>query len=106
MTAAMPPLRRRRAAAWRLPPLANGVVDPWPAAPGRNRRMPVTVELGRRTAWLYGVGVYDALVTADVPRMRCARRRTWCCPIDRLDDVLAVIEGLQGRRVDLVQDVA
>ncbi len=69
----------------------------------RNRRQPVRVELGKRTAWLYGPGVHDALTVADVPMMRCAKRRTWCCPIDRLDDVLAVIEYRQGRRVDLVE---
>lgn len=68
----------------------------------RTRRRPVRVELSRRTAYLYGPGVHDALTTANVPKMRCAIRRTWCCPLDRLDDVLAAIE-LQGRRVDLVE---
>lgn len=68
----------------------------------RTRRQPVRVELSRRTAYLYGPGVHHALTTANVPMMRCAIRRTWCCPITHLDDVLAVIE-LQGRRVDLIE---
>ncbi len=71
----------------------------------RNRRQPVRVELGRRTAWLFGPGVTEALRLADSPRMFCAKRRTWCCPLTHLDDVLAVIEGAQGRRVDLVEAV-
>ena len=70
-----------------------------------NRRQPVRVELSRRSAYLYGPGVYDALTTANVPKMRCAIRRTWCCPVTHLADVLAVIEGVQGRRVDLVEAV-
>lgn len=69
----------------------------------RNRRQPVRVELGRRTAYLYGPGVHDALTAAGSPMMRCAVRRTWCCPITHLDDVLAVIEGMQGRRVELIE---
>ncbi len=70
---------------------------------GRNRRQPVRVELGRRTAYLHGPGVYDALTTAKVPKMRCAIRKVWCCPIDRVSDVLAVIEYRHGRRVELVE---
>ncbi len=69
----------------------------------RTRRQPVRVELGRHTAYLTGPGVHEALVTAGSPMMRCATRKVWCCPITHLDDVLAVIEGMQGRRVDLVE---
>ncbi len=70
---------------------------------GQSRRQPVRVELGRRTAFFYGPGAYDALTRAEVPRMRCPTRRVWCCPIDRVSDVLVVIEHVQGRRVELVE---
>jgi len=70
---------------------------------GQNRRQPVRVELGRRTAWLSGPGVAEALRLAGSPSMRCPKRRVWCCPVDRVSDVLAVVEGVQGRRIELVE---
>lgn len=72
----------------------------------RNRRQPVRVELGRRSAWLSGPGVREALTMAGSPSMRCPKRRVWCCPITHLDDVLAVIEHRQGRRVELIESVS
>lgn len=69
----------------------------------RHRRQTVRVELGKRTAWLSGPGVHDALTAAGSPMMRCPVRKVWCCPLNRLDDVLAVIEYRQGRRVELVE---
>lgn len=69
----------------------------------RNRRAPVRVELGRRTAYLTGPGVAEAVRLAGSPSMRCPKRKALCCPIDRVSDVLAVVEGVQGRRVELIE---
>lgn len=69
----------------------------------RGRREPVHVVLGKRTAYLSGPGVHAALSIAGSPKMWCAKRRTWSCPIDRVSDVLAVVERVHGRRVELAE---
>ncbi len=69
----------------------------------RKHRQPVRVELGRRSAWLFGPGVAEAVRLAGSPSMRCPKRKALCCPVDRVSDVLAIIEGVQGRRVELTE---
>lgn len=65
-------------------------------------RRTVRVEVGRRSAWLHGPGVFAALEVTGTPRMRCPVRKVWTCPVDRLADVLAYLEHCQHRRVQLV----
>ncbi len=54
----------------------------------------LTVEVGRRTAWLAvaGVGLVDVLDYVQTPRQWDHRRRQWMVPVDRVDDVLARCE--------------
>lgn len=64
----------------------------------------VRIEVGRRSAWLYGQGVAKALAATQTPSMRCPVTKTYTVPIDRLADVMAYIE--HGRRhwhIELVQ---
>lgn len=71
---------------------------------GRPKRdTTIRVEVGRRSAWLHGTGVYAAPEKTQVPRMRCPRERCWTVPIDRLGDVLVQLEYGQRRRVVLVE---
>ncbi|MDQ6875796.1 MAG: hypothetical protein M3042_12135 [Actinomycetota bacterium] len=59
----------------------------------------VRVEVGRRSAWLWGAGVHRALQATSTPFMRCPVYRTFTVPIDGLSDVLAYLEHARGRRV-------
>lgn len=54
----------------------------------------LTVEVGRRTAWLSmdGMGLVDVLDYIGTPRQWDHRRRQWMVPVDRADDVLARCE--------------
>lgn len=71
----------------------------------RGRRSgPVRIEVGARSAWLYGAGLAAVLDELKVPRMRDwrpDRKGTLQCPVDRVDDVLAIIEHREGRIVDV-----
>lgn len=58
----------------------------------------VRVEVGRRSAWLYGAGVEAALNATQTPRMRCPVQKTFTVPIDRLSDVVAYLEHSRRRR--------
>jgi len=61
----------------------------------------VRVEVGRRSAWLYGAGVFAALEVTGVRRMRCPVLRTWTVPVDELADVLACLEHRSRHRIEL-----
>ncbi|SCX37983.1 hypothetical protein SAMN03159343_0258 [Klenkia marina] len=63
---------------------------------------PVLIEVGRRTAWLRGKGLLRALDDAGIPRMRCPIRKQWCCPTNRVDDLLAILEHRNRRLVEVV----
>ncbi len=77
------------------------------ATPARRRRSAsrlVRVEVGARSAWWYGTGVAAAMEEIGVPRMRDwhpDRKGVLMCAIDRVDDVLAVIEYRDGRAIEL-----
>jgi len=97
-------LRRRRAGSRRIEPLEDGRQDPW--AIDRRDRWTSTrtlhVEVGRRTAWLYGGRAKHLIESASqrsgapIPSMWDHLRRIWMIPIDRADDVL-VYEHVEGR---------
>lgn len=72
-----------------------------PARRPRRRRAPVTVLVGRRSAWLSGAGVATVLDEVSVPHMWCPIRKQLTVPIARLDDVLAVLEWRDGRTLTL-----
>ncbi|MCU1614705.1 MAG: hypothetical protein JWO98_2245 [Frankiales bacterium] len=62
----------------------------------------VTIEVGKRSAWLRGQGLAAVLDEVQSPRMWCWRQKCLTCPIDRLDDVLAILEHRDRRHVQLV----
>ncbi len=76
--------------------------------PGRRRqRVPGTVlhiEVGRRTAWLYGAHVKALINAVDAPSQWDPARRTWMVSITRADDVIAWAEHRE-RRVVTVKPV-
>jgi hypothetical protein len=67
----------------------------------------VLVELGRRSASIFGPGriIVPALKAAMVPRQWDSRRLCWIVPLTRLDDALAAIEYRSGGVVKIVDQV-
>jgi len=65
-------------------------------------RATVHVEVGRRSAWLDGYGLRAPLEELDIPFMRDpTRRKILTVPIDRLGDLLALLEHRDRRIVEL-----
>jgi hypothetical protein len=68
-------------------------------------RSAVRVEVGARTCWLYGTGLTRMLDELEIPRMRDwhpDRKRVLMCPLDRVGDVLALLEHRDRRVVEVV----
>ncbi len=87
-----------------LLPLPSGVAFATPARRRRSASRLVCVEIGARSAWWYGAGVAAAMDEIGVPRMRDwhpDRKGVLMCAIDRVDDVLAVLEYRDGRVIEL-----
>lgn len=65
----------------------------------------VKVELGRRSAWIYGRGadVVPALKACRSPRQWNDTLRCWSVPISHVSDVLAAIENRIGGDVEVVE---
>lgn len=77
---------------------------PHPVRRRGRRSGAVRIEVGARSAWLYGAGLAAVLDEIAVPRMRDWRpghKGTLMCPVDRVDDVLAIIEHREGRTADV-----
>ncbi len=68
------------------------------------RRTVLHVEVGRRTAWLYGAHVKALINAVDAPSQWDPARRTWMVSITRADDVIAWAEHRE-RRVVTVKPV-
>ncbi|MBY3552699.1 hypothetical protein [Modestobacter lapidis] len=62
----------------------------------------VSIEVGRRSAWMRGNGLASVLDEIGVPRMWCPRQKCLTCPVDRVDDILALVEHRDRRMVELV----
>lgn len=62
----------------------------------------VRVEVGKRSAWLHGTGLSAALGDAGIPKMWCPFQKALTCPVDRLDDLLALLEHRDRRPVELL----
>jgi len=97
---------RRADTARRLPPYVDKptgdeLVDRDPLA--RTTRRPLTVEVGRCTAWLTGAGVVGLLNRTGSPRQWDHLRRQWMCPVDRASDVLALAEHADKRPTIVVE---
>ncbi|WP_104529765.1 hypothetical protein [Blastococcus saxobsidens] len=92
-------LRRRREAARRLPALVDGRRDP--IAP-RRAQVVLEVEVGRRTAWFYGLTRRQFIALcrrAGVTRWM-EDTRTFCVHIEDSAEMLAVADhGLRWRTV-------
>ncbi len=69
--------------------------------PRRNRQSVrgtiLHVELGRRTAWLYGAQVKGLINAVDAPSQWDPAHRTWTVSVTRVDDVIAWAEHRQHR---------
>lgn len=65
----------------------------------------VRVELGLRSATVFGAGavVIPAMKAARIPRQWSDRRHAWQIPVDRVDDLTAVLEHQVGADVELVE---
>lgn len=67
-------------------------------------RQPVLAETLARSVRLTGPGVLAAIEATGTPRMRDVTSKAWLVPLDRAADVLAYIEHVQRRPVDLVEN--
>ncbi len=97
---------RRADAARRLDPYldrpsGDSLVDRDPLA--WTTRRTVTVEVGRRTAWLLGTGVVDLLDRIGSPRQWDHLLRRWMCPIDRAGDLIALAEHADKRPTIVIE---
>ncbi len=67
-------------------------------------RSTVRIEVGSRTCWLYGAGLARLLDELGIPRMldwHPDRKRVLMCPVDRVDDLLTLLEYRDRRVVEL-----
>lgn len=67
----------------------------------RSASREVAIEVGRRSAWIRGTGIAPLLDEIESPRMWCSRQKCLTCPVDRVDDLLALLEHRDGRMVEL-----
>ncbi|MDP9460711.1 MAG: hypothetical protein M3Q22_10840 [Actinomycetota bacterium] len=76
---------------------------PFPPAKRKRRTASrvITIEVGRRSAWLRGTGLAKILEEVDCPRMWCWREKCLTVPVDRVDDILALVEHRDRRVVNL-----
>jgi hypothetical protein len=68
-------------------------------------RATVRIEVGARTCWLYGTGLARMLDELEVPRMwdwHPDRKRVLLCPVDRVGDLLALLEHRDKRVVEVL----
>lgn len=59
------------------------------------------IEVGARTARRHGDGLADILTANGTPAVCCPTSGALSCPLDRVSDVLAVLEHRHGRTVQL-----
>ena len=67
-------------------------------------RSTVRIEVGARSCWLYGTGLTKLLDELGIPRMRDwhpDRKGTVMCAVDRVGDLLALLEHRDKRVVEL-----
>jgi hypothetical protein len=104
-------LRRRRQASLRCEPLHDGLRDPWTSRRDVDRvrdSTPISprtlhVEVGARTAWIYGRDGQDVFALLDAVgidrRQWDAERKVWMVPVAYADDIMAWAEWRQRRIV-------
>ncbi|MCF6507379.1 hypothetical protein E9549_08155 [Blastococcus sp. MG754426] len=69
-----------------------------------HQRATVRIEVGARSCWLYGRGLVRLLEELDIARMRDwhpDRKGVLMCPINRVGDLLALLEHRDRRIVEL-----
>lgn len=75
---------------------------PFPRQTRRRRSTgPVHIEVGSRSCWGYGPGLAPLLDEIGSPRMWCPFRKALTFPIDRCDDLLALLEHRDRRVVEV-----
>jgi hypothetical protein len=73
-------------------------------SPGTSTHNDLTIECGRRTAWVYDDNAPKLIRRAGVKRSQKDRHRgAWMVPIWALWDIIAVAENVQKRTVHLVE---
>jgi hypothetical protein len=65
-------------------------------------RATVVIEVGRRSAWLQGYGLHRLLDELQCASMWCPRFHRLTCPVDRVGDLLALLEHRDHRAVELM----
>jgi hypothetical protein len=76
--------------------------DPDPLFDEPVDRATVTIEVGRTNAWLRGYGLGRLLVELGSPTLWCPLHRCLTIPIDRVGDLLAVLEHRDRRPTDVL----
>jgi hypothetical protein len=80
----------------------NDTYLPFPRQTRRRRSFgPVRIEVGARSCWAYGPGLAGLLDEIGSPRMWCPFKKALTFPVDRCDDLLALLEHRDGRAVEL-----
>jgi hypothetical protein len=64
-------------------------------------RATVTVEVGHRSAWIRGYGLHRLLTELGMPHMWCPIQHCLTVPVDRVGDLLALLEHRDHRTVEL-----
>lgn len=64
-------------------------------------RATVSVEVGRRSAWIRGHGLHRLLTELEMPSMWCPVHRCLTVPSDRVGDLLVLLEHRDHRVVEL-----
>lgn len=86
--------------------MASSLLFPLPQKrPRRDASRTVQIEVGARSAWFHGTGIAAALDELGIPRMRDwhpDRKGVLMCPVDRVDDVLAILEYRERRLIELM----
>lgn len=68
-------------------------------------RSTVRVEVGARSCWLYGAGLAKLLDELEIPRQRDwrpERKGVLMCSVDRVGDLLALLEHRDRRIVEVL----
>ena len=78
--------------------------QPLPLFEEPHQRATVRIEVGARSCWLHGRGLARMLEELGIPRQRDwhpDRKGTLMCPMNRVGDLLALLDHMDKRVVEL-----
>lgn len=90
---------------WETSGEGKGARDRTPPQRDTNCRSAIRIDVGKRSAWLRGEGIARYLDEIGVPRMRDwhpERKGILMCPVDRVDELLTLLEYRDRRIVHLM----